>query len=31
MTKQSGAMDFMGGLGGHMIFGMVVALVYSPF
>ncbi len=29
MTNNGGAMAFLGGLVGHMIFGMVVALVYS--
>jgi len=29
MTKQGGAMAFFGGLLGHMVFGLVVALVYN--
>lgn len=29
MTNESGLMAFMGGLIGHMIFGIVIALVYS--
>jgi hypothetical protein len=31
MTRNGGAMAFMGGLIGHVIFGLVVALVYAPF
>jgi len=31
MTNQGGLMAFMGGLVGHMIFGLIVALVYSLF
>lgn len=31
MTKQGGVMSFMGGLVGHMIFGLVVALIYRLF
>lgn len=31
MTRQGGVMAFMGGLIGHMIFGLVVALVYRLF
>ncbi len=31
MTNQGGAMAFMGGLVGHIIYGVVVALVYSAF
>jgi hypothetical protein len=31
MTNQGGVMAFMGGLIGHMIFGLVVALVYGAF
>ncbi len=31
MTNNGGAMAFMGGLVGHMIFGLIVALVYAAF
>jgi hypothetical protein len=31
MTSDGGAMAFMGGLIGHVIFGLVVALVYGAF
>jgi len=31
MTNNGGLMAFMGGLVGHMIFGIVIALVYSAF
>jgi hypothetical protein len=31
MTNQGGMMAFFGGLMGHMIFGIVVALVYNLF
>lgn len=31
MTNQGGMMTFMGGLIGHMVFGIVVALVYGLF
>lgn len=31
MTNSGGAMAFMGGLVGHMVFGLVVALVYAAF
>lgn len=31
MIKQGGAMAFMGGLVGHMIFGMIVAIIYNLF
>lgn len=31
MTKNGGAMGFMGGLIGHIVFGIVVALVYAAF
>lgn len=31
MMKNGGMMSFMGGLIGHVIFGLVVALVYAPF
>jgi Family of unknown function (DUF6789) len=31
MTKNGGMMAFMGGLVGHIIFGLVVALVYGAF
>ena len=31
MTNQGGMMAFVGGLMGHMIFGIVVALVYNLF
>ena len=31
MMKQGGAMAFIGGLVGHMIFGMIVALIYNLF
>jgi len=29
MTNNGGLMAFMGGLVGHMIFGLIVALVYA--
>ena len=31
MTTQGGVMAFMGGLVGHMIFGMIVAIIYKLF
>jgi hypothetical protein len=31
MTKQGGMMSFVGGLMGHMVFGIVVTLVYGLF
>jgi hypothetical protein len=31
MTNNGGMMAFVGGLIGHMVFGLVVALIYSLF
>lgn len=31
MTNNGGMMAFVGGLVGHIVFGIVIALVYSPF